>query len=78
MVDDGTSVVGAYEVMDGRMNEADETSEAIDRVAVDVDEVAVRNVVIGAAKDLKRPARGVIRGMMECGECSWECETSLC
>lgn len=66
MMDDGMSGVAAYAVMDGRMTEVEETSDAIDRVARDVEAVAARSVTTGAARDLKRPANGVIRGMLGC------------
>jgi hypothetical protein len=64
LVDDGMSGVAAYAVMDGRIKEVEETSDAIERVAVDAEVVAVRSVVTGATRDLKRPANGVIRGML--------------
>lgn len=63
MLDDGMSGVCAYEEIVGRITEVEVSSDAIERVAV-VEAVAARSEVRGVARDLRRPAKGVIRGMM--------------
>lgn len=61
VVGDEMSAGWKYAEVEGRM--MDEMSEVEGRVA-DTEVVAARSEVMGAARVLRRPAKGVIRGMV--------------